>query len=586
MSATKNDCSVSATASHITQRAEFHRSNATAFRMPSIASGRTSKVTKQMEKNRLDARKLAKIQSVMFSTVVFYNILHQQAKFNPTMALQNAKRFPTCTMMYEVFAHVRARAKEVWNTLDYESKYGPINDTSIEIALMVGKVHRQVEEDSLKMNTVEDALETFAVSLGWTDVKNVTVPLCAIIRVQLADDPDPPKKRRRKAEKYVESDDDDVEEISAPTRTVSSISKRGTTSRLTSKKAPAPRNQPSTTSKFTSVFANSSAMLSTFSRTEYVTRKSFTKLTPVCTIDESELNHNIEVGNKEVVVVVKHGPNGVEPEEKKEGYYKGCYKGFVDGKAVVIGFAEGREGLNYTSEENYELLVQEAKALAFGKLMSSLFLKRLHDAGEKVPYKFTFNDAFVADFGGDIPEPICYFRETTKVLPRRYSLISPCLPNWPEDFVKFCGAQCDFNEVLFGDRYKHNITEDTYKGLNTILQAFVHYVYAESGCRAVFADIQGAWSCDQATFIIADPQIHTMTSDNQNPAERWAVWDSGDEGVSSFFKHHKCGKLCRVLGLNELKFRSGSGHEEKGARHAGIHGIMNENNLSPYRRKT
>lgn len=102
-----------------------------------------------------------------------------------------------------------------------------------------------------------------------------------------------------------------------------------------------------------------------------------------------------------------------------------------------------------------------------------------------------FNEGFVADFGESSSFEISsYYRNTSKIAARRHALVSPKLPNFPLDFVKFAGAYVHFNIDWTADM-KYNISNAKFDALKPALEAFVHFTYAESEGAFIFADIQG-----------------------------------------------------------------------------------------------
>ncbi|KAG8950387.1 hypothetical protein FRC03_012898 [Tulasnella sp. 419] len=558
-------------ASRALQIAEEHRSNATQFRIPSRGAG-VHTATKRVVQGRLDARQLAKMKTVEFVLAgISYTVMVPggNMKLKDSSALADSKLWPLESEMYEVFKYVRASTRSSWKKMKLDEIVGSIDDTNIEIALVVQKQNHTLKEDDYKTKTVKEALDQLALSLSWTDTKNTKVPLRAIVRIH-ENQPDddeiqevtPPKKRARRA-KQLASDDKEVSFMP------SALSSR-------------PRLSRAETPKFLSSLADpASACLSNFwssSPASIVTHKSFTKINAICEIGpNNELIQRIELDPKSEVLVVHHTSQGIEPDQKAEGYFKGCIKGLHDGKDVVIAIAEGRENINYSAEDNYNLVIQESRALALGRLLTELFYKKLRQVGKRVAHQFTFNSSFVADFGPTSQETESFYRTTKKVLARRYALVSPLLPNWPRDFVRFCGARCDFEEVVYGKRYEFNISQEVYDSLKPVIEAFNHYVYAETGCTVVFADIQGAWSSDQSLFIIADPQVHTSSCDGKNPAP-WASWDSKEEGISTFFELHACNDICKALGLDvpELKYDIAGG-----AIKGKFKNLMNNRNRSP-----
>lgn len=81
-------------------------------------------------------------------------------------------------------------------------------------------------------------------------------------------------------------------------------------------------------------------------------------------------------------------------------------------------------------------------------------------------------------------------------------------------------------------------------------QAFSHFSYVVSGEEEMVVDLQGVeaeeealgWSEGGRLFRFTDPQLHSRTL-------KYGSGDHGRRGFDSFFRTHRCGQLCRALGL-------------------------------------
>jgi len=80
-------------------------------------------------------------------------------------------------------------------------------------------------------------------------------------------------------------------------------------------------------------------------------------------------------------------------------------------------------------------------------------------------------------------------------------------------------------------------------------QAFSHWSFHASEGRILIADIQGVQT-DNRNFQLTDPQIHCAKPTNLFVED---VTDLSLTGMRLFFKTHKCGELCKALGLREDK---------------------------------
>lgn len=65
--------------------------------------------------------------------------------------------------------------------------------------------------------------------------------------------------------------------------------------------------------------------------------------------------------------------------------------------------------------------------------------------------------------------------------------------------------------------------------------------------------VQGVWNNDDG-FVLTDPVIHYVSSRDPRRKHRNGATDKGREGVTKFFNTHKCGPLCRRLGLTLPSF--------------------------------
>ena len=63
---------------------------------------------------------------------------------------------------------------------------------------------------------------------------------------------------------------------------------------------------------------------------------------------------------------------------------------------------------------------------------------------------------------------------------------------------------------------------------------------------------QGVWNADDG-FMLTDPVVHYVSSTGKR--HKNGATDRGKEGVQNFFKTHKCGPLCKRLGLEARKGR-------------------------------
>ena len=88
--------------------------------------------------------------------------------------------------------------------------------------------------------------------------------------------------------------------------------------------------------------------------------------------------------------------------------------------------------------------------------------------------------------------------------------------------------------------------------VDEVPQAFSHFSYVASHGKQLVCDLQGVWNADDG-FMLTDPVVHYVSSTGKR--HKNGATDRGIEGVQNFFKTHKCGPLCKRLGLESRKER-------------------------------
>jgi hypothetical protein len=83
--------------------------------------------------------------------------------------------------------------------------------------------------------------------------------------------------------------------------------------------------------------------------------------------------------------------------------------------------------------------------------------------------------------------------------------------------------------------------------LNQVPQCFSHFTYIHSDRKKLVCDLQGVWNKFDG-FTLTDPVFHSVHHSKKN-----GQTDKGIGGMQKFFETHKCGSLCRSLGLDEVK---------------------------------
>eukprot|EP00899_Mesostigma_viride_P028369 jgi/Mesvir1/8717/Mv02647-RA.1 len=82
--------------------------------------------------------------------------------------------------------------------------------------------------------------------------------------------------------------------------------------------------------------------------------------------------------------------------------------------------------------------------------------------------------------------------------------------------------------------------------LHEIPQCFSHFTYVVTGRKKLVCDLQGVWNATDG-FVLTDPVIHYVSNSGRRGIN--GLTDKGQEGVDRFFQTHRCGALCRRLGL-------------------------------------
>jgi hypothetical protein len=97
--------------------------------------------------------------------------------------------------------------------------------------------------------------------------------------------------------------------------------------------------------------------------------------------------------------------------------------------------------------------------------------------------------------------------------------------------------------------------EDNYDAVKEInpsdyLQAFTHFTYRYTNKKVLVCDLQGVFNTNTTppTFELTDPAIHYTSTRGRRMV--YGRTDKGMSGVRSFFKTHKCTKICKHLELS------------------------------------
>eukprot|EP00929_Paragymnodinium_shiwhaense_P112476 TRINITY_DN80732_c0_g1_i1.p1 TRINITY_DN80732_c0_g1~~TRINITY_DN80732_c0_g1_i1.p1 ORF type:complete len:1469 (+),score=348.55 TRINITY_DN80732_c0_g1_i1:95-4501(+) len=85
-----------------------------------------------------------------------------------------------------------------------------------------------------------------------------------------------------------------------------------------------------------------------------------------------------------------------------------------------------------------------------------------------------------------------------------------------------------------------------------LAQAFSHYTFEMSCRRLMVLDVQGVFvKRRRDQLILSDPQVVSRERDEIGGHSQFGPGDTGKKGMIDFFKKHRCGPTCRMLGLHQ-----------------------------------
>merc|ERR1719183_2220295 len=113
----------------------------------------------------------------------------------------------------------------------------------------------------------------------------------------------------------------------------------------------------------------------------------------------------------------------------------------------------------------------------------------------------------------------------------------------------FCGEA-----LLKGHFVKLNsnagfVNEAEFSEHSAVAQAFSHFTFDRSKGELMVVDLQGICGEEEGGTLyslLTDPQVHS-----RGAFERFGPGDHTDDGIRKFFHRHRCGELCRKLGLRK-----------------------------------
>ncbi|KAL7511010.1 hypothetical protein ACHAXN_007945 [Cyclotella atomus] len=103
------------------------------------------------------------------------------------------------------------------------------------------------------------------------------------------------------------------------------------------------------------------------------------------------------------------------------------------------------------------------------------------------------------------------------------------------------------------------------------LQAFTHFTYRFTNKRVMVCDLQGVFNTDMVppTIELTDPAIHYASSKGRRMV--YGRTDKGKTGMNTFFKTHKCTKICKYLQLSARNKKWQNDWRQESARGMNFH---------------
>jgi hypothetical protein len=94
------------------------------------------------------------------------------------------------------------------------------------------------------------------------------------------------------------------------------------------------------------------------------------------------------------------------------------------------------------------------------------------------------------------------------------------------------------------------VGDDEEVPLTDFLFAFSHWTYVFSEQNLLVCDLQGTYSAEgkRPSFVLTDPAICTKSKKSRKKA-KYGNTDVGPRAIRKFFQTHRCGSVCRALGL-------------------------------------
>lgn len=115
-------------------------------------------------------------------------------------------------------------------------------------------------------------------------------------------------------------------------------------------------------------------------------------------------------------------------------------------------------------------------------------------------------------------------------------------------YGKWAGMYATMERYIGDNFIKHNTVNPEIDGValttRNTPQAFSHFTFEKSGKTEIVVDIQGVGDC------YTDPQLYSVSLLYQEP---YGPADWGIQGISNFFRNHRCNAVCRGLGLDPIR---------------------------------
>lgn len=115
-----------------------------------------------------------------------------------------------------------------------------------------------------------------------------------------------------------------------------------------------------------------------------------------------------------------------------------------------------------------------------------------------------------------------------------------------QDPSKIYQVEARLNQKI--QKWNNNSGGVNFENYSTILQAFSHWTYDQTGGRMMVVDLQGVKASDDNKYLLTDPAIHF----DDLKRFRESRTNLGVKGMKKFFDTHICSEVCEKLELKKV----------------------------------